>query len=70
MLQGINVDAVNRPHLKEVMSIMSSKPRGSWLLVQTFDKPTQTGQQPCVAENAGFIVFKDSNYWITSPIFT
>jgi hypothetical protein len=29
--------------------------------VQTFDKPTQTGQQPCVAENAGVIVFKDQN---------
>jgi hypothetical protein len=27
--------------------------------VQTFDKPTQMGQQPCVAEKAGFIVFKD-----------
>jgi len=43
------------------MSIISSKPRSSWLLVQSFDKPTQTGQQSCVTENAGFIVFNDQN---------
>ena len=54
------VDAVNRPHLKEALSLMSSKARGSWLLVQSFDKPVQTRQQHLVAVNSGFIVFNDT----------
>ncbi len=56
-----NVDAVNRPHLKEALSQISTKPRGSWLLVQSFDKPTKEGEEPCVAKKAGYIVFKDRN---------
>ena len=52
-----NVVAVNRLHLKEALSLMSSRARGSWLLVQSFDKPVQTGQQPLVAEKSGFIIF-------------
>jgi hypothetical protein len=54
-----NVDSVNRPHLKEAMCMMSLKPQGSWLLMRSFDKPTQIGQQVHVVENAGFIVFQD-----------
>ena len=56
-----NVDSVNRRHLKEAMTMMSSKSRGSWLLVQSFDKPTERHQPAQVAKNAGFIVFKDRN---------
>lgn len=56
-----NVDSVNRPRLKEAYSTIASKPRGYWLLVQTYNQPFLPGQRRRIAQNTGYIVFKDRN---------
>ena len=33
--------------------------RGSWFLVQAYDPPTEDSESATVAENTGYIVFKD-----------
>jgi len=78
-----NVDSINRAHLTEAISLMKDATRGSWKLVQAYDKipdldklrrkhiaaekkkPASQRTQfvpptELVAENAGYIVWKDS----------
>lgn len=71
-----NVDAINRVRLKEAIIEMKDAERGSWMLVRAYDKPSDYDKkrrkraqqglpyehpEECVAEQAGYIVFKDSN---------
>ena len=78
-----NVDATNRTYLVEGIASMKDAPRGSWKLIQAFDKvadldkirrkhATEQKKLPVaqrvafvapkdnVAENAGYIIWKDS----------
>ena len=50
------VDSVNREYLRAAIAVVKKMNQGSWSLCQAFNK---TGQEKEVAENCGYILFKD-----------
>lgn len=55
-----NVDGPNRPVIKEAMSLLKDKPRGSWILCQVIDvNIVNKKKTESIAENARYVVFMD-----------
>lgn len=56
-----NIDGPNRPYVKQAMEELRSDSvcKGSWRLVQAFDKASNNSSPPAVASKSGYIVFKD-----------
>lgn len=60
-IQFINIVSINLPLLKDAISTIPNNPREQWHFVQRFDKPIQPDHVLEVAEEPGFILFKDWN---------
>lgn len=54
-----NVDAINRPNLKQTLEELEHKNRGEWQLWQAMDQPTILHGSSDAADHWGFVVFKD-----------
>lgn len=54
-----NVDAINRPVLKNAVQLMGRAERGSWVVVHVLEKHNNPDFEPSRADNCGYVVFID-----------